>query len=450
MVAGVERLPGDDAVATFGFDRAHEDDAGRAVRAAAAAASSVARAAVGVASGELIVGDDSILGARGVVRTARSLARLAASGEVLIDSGTVDLAPHAAEYEPVESGEQVAPAGSGSDPHRMTARPPARSCTAAFVNRKREFRALTRALDGAVLERRAKVVTILGSAGIGKSRLVREFTALSADRATVVGGRCLSYGEGTSVFALSEVVRGWSGGTSRQALRCDSRPSTGKPIAARNLLPLSAPAVRAALLRRSSWRCGPCSSVPRSRPAARRRARRRALAAACNCSTLSSTLAGFAAAPVLVITCARTDLLDERPEWARPDGPGEVIALESLSGAHTHELVTEMLAGRAAPASAVEHIATRSDGNPLIRRAGRGARGGARLRGYDGAAAVRSRALLQQRIDSLDPMSERRSPEPRSRASCFIAARSRHSRMHQAGHEGRRRGNGADAQGVHH
>ena len=80
------------------------------------------------------------------------------------------------------------------------------------MNRKREFRALTRALDGAVLERRAKVVTILGSAGIGKSRLVREFTASSADRATVVGGRCLSYGEGTSVFALSEVVRGMVGG----------------------------------------------------------------------------------------------------------------------------------------------------------------------------------------------------------------------------------------------
>ena len=122
----VERLPGDDAVATFGFDRAHEDDAGRAVRAAAAAASSVARAAVGVASGELIVGDDSILGAR-VVRTARSLARLAASGEVLIDSGTVDLAPHAADTSRSNRASRLHRPGSGSDPHRMTARPPARS-----------------------------------------------------------------------------------------------------------------------------------------------------------------------------------------------------------------------------------------------------------------------------------------------------------------------------------
>ena len=112
-------------------------------------------------------------------------------------------------------------------------------------------------------------------------------------------------------------------------------------------------------------------------------------------------LAAFATAPVLVVTCARTEeLLEVRAEWARPGGPGDVIELESLSRAHTHELVSEMLAGRSAPTGVAEHIASRSDGNPLF------AEQVVALevaRDFVGTTALplTLRGLLQERIDHL-------------------------------------------------
>ncbi len=83
-----------------------------------------------------------------------------------------------------------------------------------------------------------------------------------------------------------------------------------------------------------------------------------------------------------------------------PGGPGDVIELESLSRAHTHELVREMLAGRSAPTGVAEHIATRSDGNPLF------AEQVVALevaRDFVGTSALplTLRGLLQERIDHL-------------------------------------------------
>jgi DNA-binding SARP family transcriptional activator len=411
----VERLPGDDAVATFGLHRSHEDDAGRAVRAAAAVVPAVATAVaalggeplaapaarVGVASGELVAGADPVTGAD-IVRSARALARAAAPCEVLVDAVTVDLTPPGqAEYELAGGGDPAAPARFRlcAPPGELpSARPLG---TAAFVNRQRECLVLDRALDAAIVERRARVVTVLGAAGIGKSRLVREFALSAADRAGLAAGRCLSYGEGTSVFALAEVVKDMVGDDVRAGLAARlATVERAEMIAARVAAAVGAGA-----------QGGPAEEIQWAvRRLLERVAGDRPLVVVLDdvhwaepwLLDLVEYLAAFAAAPILVVACARPDLLDLRPEWARPGVPGELVELESLSAAHTRELVTGLLAGRSAPAGAAEHIASRSDGNPLFAEQVV-ALEVARDFAASGALPRTLRSLLQQRIDSLAP-----------------------------------------------
>lgn len=410
----VERLPGDAAVATFGFDRSHEDDAGRAVRAAASVSPAVARAVislgsdvdgppaarVGVASGELVAGDDSILGAR-VVRAASSLVRLAAPGDVLIDGRTVALAPHGADYEAVESGDRREPARFRlrSAPAEE---PPARPLgTASFVNRETECGLLTRALDAAVASRRAGVVTILGPAGIGKSRLVQEFTSAIAHRAAVAGGRCLSYGQGTSVFALGGIVRSIVGEDVEAGLAARlADVERGEQITARVAAAVGA-----------GGEGGPAEEIQWAvRRLLERAAQDRPLIVRLDdvhwaepwLLDLVEYLAAFAAAPILVVTSARVDEMRRaRTDWTRRGMPGELLELEPLTATHTQELVVEMLAGRSPPRGAAERIAGSSGGNPLF------AEQFVALevaRGFVGESALPDSLfkLLEERIDLLE------------------------------------------------
>jgi AAA ATPase domain len=76
-----------------------------------------------------------------------------------------------------------------------------------FVGREQQLTALAAALGRARDERTCRLVTVTGPPGIGKSRLVREFTATLSEEAIVVVGRCLSYGEGIRYRPLAEIVR---------------------------------------------------------------------------------------------------------------------------------------------------------------------------------------------------------------------------------------------------
>ena len=78
---------------------------------------------------------------------------------------------------------------------------------ATLVGRERELALLRHAFEGAAAYSRGHLFTVLGPAGVGKSRLVRELVADVGDRATVLGGRCLAYGEGITYWPLLDVVR---------------------------------------------------------------------------------------------------------------------------------------------------------------------------------------------------------------------------------------------------
>jgi class 3 adenylate cyclase/tetratricopeptide (TPR) repeat protein len=217
----VEKFVGDAVMAVFGLPRAHEDDALRAVRAALEMQAAVERLSVslaerdlpgfririGINTGEVVTGDGVATLATGdAVNTAKRLEQGAAGGEILIGALTERLVRHAASLEPVDAVE----AKGKSTPVeawrvRLLEVEAAPSPEPRFVGRGHELELLEAAWERVGVENRCRLVTILGEAGIGKSRLVSELAARIEGQ--VVSGRCLSYGEGITYWPVLEVLR---------------------------------------------------------------------------------------------------------------------------------------------------------------------------------------------------------------------------------------------------
>ena len=87
----------------------------------------------------------------------------------------------------------------------------ARRLDSALVGREEELASLHRALDEAATQRVCRVATVVGDAGLGKTRLVNEFAVREAERARSLWGRCLPYGEGITFWPVAEVVRSEAG-----------------------------------------------------------------------------------------------------------------------------------------------------------------------------------------------------------------------------------------------
>ena len=159
----LERFGPEGLVAVFGADAPRDDDALRAVRAAAE---------VGLPSG--IATGESVGGAGAVFTRAVELAR---EGGLQVDDRTRALVQHA------------------------------RRLDAPLVGRAEELARLRAAFDAAREERRCRVVTVLGEPGIGKTRLGRELTGVLAGEATALVGRCFSYGKGQTFLPLLDALQ---------------------------------------------------------------------------------------------------------------------------------------------------------------------------------------------------------------------------------------------------
>ncbi len=206
----VEKFIGDAVMAVFGVPVVHEDDGLRAVRAAVEMRDALPelglQGRIGVMTGEVVTGTEERLATGDAVNVAARLEQAAQPGEVLIGEPTLALVHDAVEVEPVDPLELKGKAEPVLAYQLLRVRAaPERRHEALFVGRKRELALLQEALRRVSGERRCELVTVVGDAGVGKSRLAAEL--LEAVEATVVRGRCLPYGEGITYWPVVEVLK---------------------------------------------------------------------------------------------------------------------------------------------------------------------------------------------------------------------------------------------------
>ncbi|HEU5214669.1 MAG TPA: adenylate/guanylate cyclase domain-containing protein [Gaiellaceae bacterium] len=228
----VEKFIGDAVMAVFGVPLTHEDDALRACRAAVEMRDALPELGIagriGVNTGEVVTGTEERLATGDAVNVAARFEQAAQPGEVLVGAGTLRLVRAAVE---VGEGRSLELKGK-SEP--VLAYPlvavtvgPERSFAAPMVGRERELQGLRDAFARAEADRSCQLFTVLGSAGVGKSRLAAEFHG--ALDARLLRGRCLSYGEGITYWPVVEILKQL--GPSRKATRrdrcarCSARPT---------------------------------------------------------------------------------------------------------------------------------------------------------------------------------------------------------------------------------
>jgi DNA-binding SARP family transcriptional activator len=338
--ATARRIAGGGLMAVFGVPEVHEDDALRALRAAVemrAAAAPDLTLRVGVDSGEVYaheagVPDLPVTGAP--VAGARRLEQLAPWGEIVLGAATLRL---------VRGAVQTASASALS----RRARQPAfrlaalvegapgieRRADVPLVDRAAELDELLDAFEAVRDLRRCRVTTVVGEAGIGKTRLVDELTARIRADANVLVGRCVSYGEGVTYLPLSEMLA-QSGGDLAAVL--DGAASTGEELLAlrRHFETLALERPLALVFEDVHW------------------------AEPTLLDLVEYLESRVASAPLLVVCVARPDLLDDRPGWkARRLAPLEEEHMRALIGA---------LAGDDAETRALcAQIVDSAEGNPL-------------------------------------------------------------------------------------
>src|SRR5688572_23539696 len=379
----VEKFVGDAVMAVFGIPVSHEDDALRAVRAAAEMREAIAahglEARIGINTGEVVVGGEGETLVTGdAVNVAARLEQAASSGDILIGAETRALVRDAVRTDllvPLELKGKSRPV----EAHRLLevvedAAAIERNLAAPLVGRERERQRLWRAFEDAVADRTCQLFTLLGPAGMGKSRLVADFLERVGAEADVLRGRCLSYGEGITYWPLVEML-----------VPLDVEPE----------------------------------SVVASTPAETRVAFRKLLEARAaerpqvtviddlqwaepEFVDLVEHVADLSRdAPIFLLCIARNELLDSRPDWSGGKLNATSLLLEPLGADDCETLIDNLLGERDLGSDARERITAASGGNALfveemvamVRESGDG----------DHLAVPSTiNALLQARIDTLD------------------------------------------------
>jgi class 3 adenylate cyclase/tetratricopeptide (TPR) repeat protein len=206
----VEKFIGDAVMAVFGVPVVHEDDALRACRAAIEMREALpalgVEGRIGLMTGEVVTGTEERLATGDAVNVAARLEQSAQPGEVLFGEPTLALVGGAVEVEPVDPLALKGKAEPVPAYRLLGVRDaPERRHEALFVGREPELAFVREAWGRAQAEQRCELVTVVGDAGVGKSRLVAEF--LRGLEATVLRGRCLPYGEGITYWPVVEVLK---------------------------------------------------------------------------------------------------------------------------------------------------------------------------------------------------------------------------------------------------
>jgi DNA-binding SARP family transcriptional activator/class 3 adenylate cyclase len=384
--ASVEELVGDVLVGLFGLPTAHEDDALRAVRAAAEVRGALTTlneevegdrgirlpARIGVETGEVVVGlsgSGHATASGDAVNQAARLQRAAGEGEVLVGDGTRAILRDGALLEPVAGVGSGGPGGSLAAWRLidLVAAAPAvaRRLDVPMVGRAAELVRLHGAFERAVRQGTGYRLTVLGDPGIGKSRLAREFARALGSGARVLTGHCPPYGEGITFWplreavlqaaspggsaALAELLRGeddgeWIAGQVAAAIGLTQEPGRADelfPAVRRLFEALAARRPLVVVLEDVHW--GEPTLLD-----------------------LIEHLAENARGPIFLLCLARPELIEERPAWGVGRRSVDTLFLEPLGRADTEELIADRLAGYALPEETVARIVETAQGNPLF------------------------------------------------------------------------------------
>ncbi|MGZ3588837.1 MAG: ATP-binding protein [Candidatus Limnocylindrales bacterium] len=384
----IEKYIGDAVMAVFGMPAVHEDDALRAVRAAMGMQHALARLndelerswgvrltnRTGVNTGEIVAGDPSkgqhlVIG--DPVNTAARLEQVAPANEILIGELTYRLVRDAVEAEPVEPLElkgkaERVPAyrlrGLRQRPVEQT-----RDET-PMVGREAELSLLRETFHEIAQRRVPRIVTVVGDAGVGKSRLIREFLAGLDEDALVVRGRCLPYGEGITFWPLLEMIR------AAAELEDEDPPE----VARARLLDLIGEQEVADRLSAATGLVAAAFPLAELFWAVQRfvelLAQRRPTVLVIDDihwaeETFLDLLEHLAEAhlnvPVMLLCTARHDLLESRPAWGA-EPPAQLVRLEPLTAGDTASLVEARLGPLGRMAHLADRVVRAAEGNPLF------------------------------------------------------------------------------------
>jgi class 3 adenylate cyclase/tetratricopeptide (TPR) repeat protein len=387
----VEKFIGDAVMAVFGVPVVHEDDALRAVRAAHEMRERLGKlnkklerdhgvtivARTGVNTGEVVTGTSAQTLATGdAVNVAARLEQAAQPGEILIGADTLRLVRDAVKAEPVEPLDVKGKAEPVPASRLVTVEGGeglARRFDVPMVGRADELGALRDALRRAERDRTCVLVTLLGPAGVGKSRLVQEFLERETASAGIVRGRCLPYGEGITYWPVVEML------TAAAEIDDLDGPDEVRAKIVSRLGGMSDAELVAERLAQLLGVAGAEAAPEETHWAVRKLLE--ATAAAAPLVTvfddvhwaepalldLIEHVADWSRdASILLLCDARPELLDRRSGW----GGGKLNAisflLEPLSDAECDELVTNLLDRAELPADARRRITDAAEGNPLF------------------------------------------------------------------------------------
>jgi class 3 adenylate cyclase/tetratricopeptide (TPR) repeat protein len=390
----VEKFIGDAVMAVFGVPRVHEDDALRAARAAVEMRAALHRlneefedvwgvtvaARIGINTGEVLAGDHGrrhSFVSGDAVNTAARLQQSAQPGEILIGEPTYRLVQEAivaADAGPLVLKGKPRPVGAwkllevSADAEGWS-----RRLDSALVGRERELALLDEIFHRTEEAREAGVVTVMGPAGVGKSRLTSEFVSRVAREGSVITGRCLPYGEGITFWPIASAIRDAAGiserdapDSSRQKISDLLRGHSEAALVTERLEPLLGIGPTRPAIQETFWAVRKLfEHVGAERP----------LVVVFDdiqwgeptfLDLLEYIADWIKTAPVLFLCLARPELLELRPAWMMGKPNATSVTLESLTGAELDGLIQNLLGGAELAQAARSKIAEVAEGNPLF------------------------------------------------------------------------------------
>jgi class 3 adenylate cyclase/tetratricopeptide (TPR) repeat protein len=384
----VEKFIGDAVVAVFGVPVVHEDDALRAVRAAVEMRTALDHlnneleresgvrlgVRIGVNTGDVVAGDlgpGASFASGDAVNVAARLEQAARPGEILIGSRTRRLLAETVQVERVEALELHGKSEPVEAYELLTVAADAeaivRRFETTFVGRDRQLEALSEVFEETLAEPGCRLVTVLGESGIGKTRLLREFAGSVSNRACVVSGSCLPYGEGITYWPLAEIVHDLCQGEDLHAelaswLAGDER---GQQISGLILGAIGAFDTEGAV-EEVQWAARKLfEAVGAKRPLV-------ALLEDLHWAEptflqLVEYVAECASGtPLLLLAAAREELLDTSPGWAMPHPHSQLLRLEPLSEPEAGRLIDGLTSDQSVPERMRARLLSAGGGNPLF------------------------------------------------------------------------------------